>query len=294
MKPIIGTFTNPHGHWVGNGFPVRSLFSYQNLGKELSPFLLLDRAGPYRFEPADVPRGVGVHPHRGFETVTLVYQGEVSHADSTGQGGTIGPGDVQWMTAGSGILHEEFHSTSFTRQGGTLDMVQLWVNLPAAHKMTAPRYQAITANRIPTVALPGGGSLRVIAGCYAGAGTPEAGGAVPGPAQTFSPLQVWDVQLPAGSGWQLPAYEGWNVAVVVLEGSLQVNHTQAATEGELVVLDTAGSHAWLTASTDAKALVLQGQPLNEPIVGHGPFVMNTRAEISQAIADFNQGRFGQM
>ena len=289
MKTILGTYTNPHGHWVGDGFPVRSLFSYQNLGKELSPFLLLDRAGPYAFEPSDHRRGVGTHPHRGFETVTLVYQGEVSHADSTGQGGTIGPGDVQWMTAGSGILHEEFHSEAFTHQGGTLDMVQLWVNLPATHKMTPPRYQAITAAAIPTVDLPGGGSLRVVAGQYAGPTHTTTG-----PAQTFSPLQVWDMQLPAGTECELPAAEGWNVAVVVLRGSVQVNHTQPAAEGQLVVLDTAGNNAWLQATTDAMVLVLQGQPLNEPIVGHGPFVMNTRAEIQQAITDFNQGRFGQM
>ena len=300
MKTIIGTYTNPHGHWVGNGFPVRSLFAYQNLGQELSPFLLLDRAGPYAFEPSENRRGVGTHPHRGFETVTLVYQGEVSHADSTGQGGTIGPGDVQWMTASAGILHEEFHSDAFTRQGGTLDMVQLWVNLPAVHKMTPPRYQAITAQAIPTVALPGGGALRVIAGEYAGADSRETtdtagpAGAVTGPAQTVSPLQVWDMQLPAKAECELPAAEGWNMAVVVLHGSVQVNHTQPATEGELVVLSTSGQNAWLQATTDAMVLVLQGQPLNEPIVGHGPFVMNTRAEISQAIADFNQGQFGNM
>ncbi|MEW9901072.1 pirin family protein, partial [Chitinivorax sp. PXF-14] len=164
MKKVIGIYSAPRGHWVGDGFPVRSMFSYQDHGKRMSPFLLLDYAGPASFTPTPHQRGVGQHPHRGFETVTIVYDGEVSHRDSTGSGGTIGPGDVQWMTAGSGILHEEFHSDAFARSGGVLNMVQLWVNLPAQDKMTAPGYQAITAANIPSVALPdNAGSLRVIA-----------------------------------------------------------------------------------------------------------------------------------
>src|ERR1700687_1114099 len=187
MKKVLGVYSAPRPHWVGDGFPARSLFTYDSLGKHLSPFLLLDYAGPAEFAPADKPRGVGVHPHRGFETVTIVYRGEVEHRDSTGKGGIIGPGDVQWMTAAGGILHEEFHSQEFTRKGGTLEMVQLWVNLPARDKMTAPRYQNILDADIPSVALPdGAGKVRVIAGEYDGHR---------GPARTFTPMKVWDVRL---------------------------------------------------------------------------------------------------
>ena len=168
MKRVLGVYSPPRPHWVGDGFPVRSIFSYHSHSKQLSPFLLLDYAGPAEFPPANQPRGVGQHPHRGFETVTIVYQGEVAHRDSTGQGGVIGPGDVQWMTAGAGILHEEFHSEVFTRSGGELEMAQLWVNLPARDKRTPPGYQAIFAQDIPAVPLPdGAGTVRVIAGEYA-------------------------------------------------------------------------------------------------------------------------------
>src|SRR5690606_19280565 len=187
MKKALGVYSARQGHWVGDGFPVRSLFSYNTHGKRLSPFLLLDYAGPAEFVPAEKPRGVGTHPHRGFETVTIVYKGEVSHRDSTGQGGTIGPGDVQWMTAGAGILHEEFHSDAFAAQGGALEMVQLWVNLPAKDKMTAPGYQAVLDSDIPVVALPNqAGSLRVIAGEY---------GQEKGPARTYTPMHVWDMRI---------------------------------------------------------------------------------------------------
>lgn len=215
MKKVLGVHTQPRQHWVGDGFPVRSLFSYQSHAQQLSPFLLLDHAGPASFTPTDKPRGVGQHPHRGFETVTLVYKGEVSHQDSTGQGGTIGPGDVQWMTAGSGILHEEFHSEAFSRSGGDLEMVQLWVNLPAKDKMTQPGYQAIQSKDIPTVALPNGaGHLRLIAG---------QNGGISGPAHTFSPMQVCDVQLNAGAVATLDVAEGWSAALVVLSGEVRVN-----------------------------------------------------------------------
>ena len=286
MKQVLGLYSNPHGHWVGDGFPVRSLFDYQGLGRQLSPFLLLDYAGPADFAPAPRPRGVGPHPHRGFETVTIVYEGEVAHRDSTGQGGVIGPGDVQWMTAGAGILHEEFHSEAFTRQGGRLHMVQLWVNLPARDKMTPPRYQAILDAEIPRVPLAGGaGEARVMAGAFGGA---------TGPATTFSPLQVVDLSIQAGQTVHLPAHAGWNTALVVLAGQVRVNGGHAAGEAQLVVLSQEGDALTLTADTDAKALLLCGQPLNEPIVGHGPFVMNTTQEIRQAITDFNSCKFGRM
>jgi quercetin 2,3-dioxygenase len=286
MKTVEGIHSNPHGHWVGDGFPVRSLFDYQGLGKQLSPFLLLDYAGPADFAPATRPRGVGQHPHRGFETVSIVYEGEVAHRDSTGQGGVIGPGDVQWMTAGAGILHEEFHSEAFTRQGGRLHMVQLWVNLPARDKMTPPGYQAILDAQIPRVALDGGaGQARVIAGTF---------GATTGAASTFTPMQVIDLSVKAGQTVRLPVPEGWNTALVVLAGQARINGEHPAGEAQLVVLSQAGDALVLGAETDVKALLLSGQPLNEPIVGHGPFVMNTPQEIRQAIVDFNSGRFGRM
>ena len=286
MKKVLGVYDAPRSHWVGDGFPVRSMFSYQRHGKVLSPFLLLDHAGPMTFTPTQQPRGVGQHPHRGFETVTIVYQGEVAHRDSTGQGGVIGPGDVQWMTAGSGILHEEFHSPAFTAAGGELEMVQLWVNLPARDKMTPPGYQAIADRDIPQVTLPeNAGSLRVIAGEYAGRR---------GPAHTFSPLQVWDVRLTAGgvSTWTLP--DGWSVALVLLRGTVQVNGENVLRESQMLVLDGVGQDFSIEANSDAVLLLLSGEPIDEPIAGYGPFVMNSEAEIQQAIADFNSGHFGQM
>lgn len=286
MKKVTGIYSNPGGHWVGDGFPVRSLFDYQGLGRELSPFLMLDYAGPADFTPATRPRGVGQHPHRGFETVTIVYEGEVAHRDSTGQGGVIGPGDVQWMTAGAGILHEEFHSEAFTRQGGRLHMVQLWVNLPARDKLAPPHYQAILDAEIARVPLDGGaGEIRVIAGAF---------GQTTGAARTFSPMQVLDLSLKAGHSVHLPLHAGWNTALVLLDGEVSIGGARATGPAQLVVLSQDGDALALTADTDVKALLLSGQPLNEPIVGHGPFVMNTMQEIRQAITDFNDGRFGQM
>jgi len=286
MKKILGTYRAPRGHWVGDGFPVRSLFSYDSHGKHLSPFLLLDYAGPAAFKPTDQPRGVGQHPHRGFETVTIVYEGEVEHRDSTGAGGKIGPGDVQWMTAASGILHEEFHSREFTRTGGTLEMVQLWVNLPTSDKMSAPGYQTLLDHDIPSVALPNeAGRVRVIAGDYAGHR---------GPAHTFTPINVWDIRLNQGHDARFNVPEGHTLAIVVLRGTVQVNGTQIVRDAEMVMLDRAGSDVLLEANSDTTVLLLGGEPIDEPIVGHGPFVMNSAAEISQAIVDFNNGRFGQM
>jgi hypothetical protein len=287
MKRILAVRSAPRPHWVGDGFPVRSLFSYDGADiQQLSPFLLLDYAGPAEFAPSERPRGVGQHPHRGFETVTIVYQGEVAHRDSTGQGGMIGPGDVQWMTAGAGILHEEFHSPSFTQRGGTLEMVQLWVNLPARDKMTPPGYQAILDRDIPAVALPdGAGTARIIAGEYGGRG---------GPARTFTPMNVWDLRLNAGSKVELDVPEGWTLALVVLRGGIKVNGSESARESQLVLFDQAGSGASLEATGEAGVLLLSGQPLGEPIVGHGPFVMNSRDEIVRAIEDFNSGQFGRM
>lgn len=286
MKTILGRYGNPNRHWVGDGFPVRSLFSYHTLGRDVSPFLLLDFAGPHHFEPSARPRGVGAHPHRGFETVTIVHEGEVSHRDSTGQGGTIGPDDAQWMTAASGILHEEFHSPGFTRTGGPFRMVQLWVNLPAAHKMAAPGYQAITSADIPLVRLPHeAGTARVIAGEFGG---------TKGPARTFTPINVWELRLAAGASLALDLPEGHTSMLVVLSGHVTVGGSQAAGEAEMVLLSREGEGTTIEADGDATVLVLTGEPIDEPVVGYGPFVMNSEAEIGQAIADFNSGRFGRM
>ncbi|MEB8290679.1 pirin family protein [Klebsiella michiganensis] len=286
MKQITGIYTAPSQHWVGDGFPVRSMFSYQTHGEQLSPFLLLDYAGPHHFPAGTGKRGVGEHPHRGFETVTVVYSGEVEHRDSTGRGGVIGPGDVQWMTAGAGILHEEFHSPEFTRTGGELKMIQLWVNLPAKDKMTQPGYQSITADVIPDVELPNNaGHMRVIAGRYED---------IVGPAHTFSPLNVWDLQLNQSQEITLRQPAGWSTALVVLEGEVVVNGEGSAREGQLVVLSQKGEALHLSASSNAKVLLMAGEPLQEPIVGYGPFVMNTKAQIAEAVRDFNSGRFGQI
>jgi quercetin 2,3-dioxygenase len=285
MKKILGLYSAPRPHWVGNGFPVRSLFSHASHGTHLSPFLLLDYAGPTQFAPAERPRGVGEHPHRGFETVTIVYQGEVEHRDSSGGGGKIGPGDVQWMTAAAGILHDEFHSHDFTRKGGTLEMVQLWVNLPAHDKSAPPGYQSISSSDITSVPLPGGaGSLGVIAGEYAGKR---------GPARTFTPIDVWDLRLNAGKSVELRVVEGRTLALVVLRGTVLVNDTEIAREAQLVILEREGVDFTLEANSDATVLVLSGEPIDEPVVAYGPFVMNTEAEIQQAIDDFNQGKLAR-
>jgi quercetin 2,3-dioxygenase len=281
-KKILGRFGNVSGHWVGDGFPVRSLFSYDTLGEHISPFLLLDYAGPHRFTPTTERRGVGQHPHRGFETVSIVYDGEVEHRDSAGNGGVIGPGDVQWMTAAGGIIHEEFHSPAYGRTGGPFRMVQLWVNLPAKDKMAAPGYQGIVAADIPTVALPGdAGKVRVIAGDYLSA---------KGPARTFTAMNVWDVRLNPRADVTLDLPEGHTAVVVVLDGKVTVEG-ELLCDAELVLLDRAGVEVALQSQGDATLLVLTGEPINEPIVGHGPFVMNSQAEIRQAFDDFRTGRF---
>lgn len=286
MKKILGVYSAPQPHWVGNGFPVRSLFSYESHGKQLSPFLLLDYAGPARFPPTTKPRGVSEHPHRGFETVTIVYQGEVAHRDSTGEGGVIGPGDVQWMTAGAGILHEEFHSPAFTYQGGHLEMIQLWVNLPAANKMAPPSYQAITGEQIPVVPLAAAnGEIRVIAGEFQGHA---------GPARTFSPMLVWDVTLQDHANVLLDVPDGWNTAVIARSGSSLINEHARAAVGQMVVLSSQGNQVQIQTEAESQLLLIAGAPLNEPIEGYGPFVMNTKEEIRQAIRDFQQGDFGKM
>ena len=285
MKKVIGIQGNNQGHWVGDGFPVRTLFFYQDLGKQMSPFLMLDYAGPAEFPPTTERKGVGSHPHRGFETVTIVYKGEVAHKDSTGQGGVIGPGDVQWMTAGSGILHEEFHAEGFAKNGGTLDMVQLWVNLPANLKMTKPAYQAILDQQIPNIELKhGAGFARIIAGDFDGHR---------GPAHTFTPMNVIDLKLRKGKAI-IATHEGWNTSLVVLKGAVEAGDGVVAKDAQMLMFSSQGQDIQLNILEDSIALLLSGEPIDEPIVGYGPFVMNTKEEITQAMQDFNSGSFGKI
>jgi redox-sensitive bicupin YhaK (pirin superfamily) len=278
MKNVLRVHRQPEGHWVGDGFPVHTVLDYQR-HPELSPFLLLDHAGPADFPPAEKPRGVGWHPHRGFETVTLVLDGEVDHEDTAGNGGRIGKGEVQWMTAGSGLLHKEMHSPEFTRRGGRFHALQLWVNLPAKSKMSAPRYQTLVNASIPEV-----DGVRVIAGEYRGA---------KGPAQTFTTVNLLDVRLRAGQKLTLDLRDGFSAGLYVVSGEVKIND-QAAHGTELVVLDRKGSDVELEAASDAIVFVMNGAPIDEPVAGYGPFVMNTPKEIQQAFADYHAGRLGKI
>ncbi len=284
-KRVLTIEKAPPRHWVGDGFPVRSMFSYDS-APALSPFLLLDYAAPVEFPPALVPRGVGEHPHRGFETVTVVYQGEVAHRDSTGNKGRIGPGDIQWMTAASGIVHEEMHGREFTEKGGTMEMVQLWVNLPARLKMSPAGYQDIVSRRTPVVPLAGdAGTVRVIAGEFETAR---------GPARTFTPIDLWDVRLQAKKTARFRVPEGHATALLFLRGGGLVNGADAVDEGELAALDRHGEEISIEAGADSTVLVLSGAPIDEPVAGYGPFVMNTEAEIRQAVQDYRSGRMGSL
>jgi redox-sensitive bicupin YhaK (pirin superfamily) len=263
---------------------VRSLFSYQAFSSITSPFLLLDHAGPIDFPPSAEPRGVDEHPHRGFETVTVVYQGEVEHRDSAGNSGTIGPGDVQWMTAGSGIVHEEKHSAEFTLRGGTMEMAQLWINLPKKFKGAPPRYQTLLAPSIPSVELEGG-RLRVISGSFRGSA---------GPAQTFTTLDVWDLRLHAGGRAELEIPGERTTVLALLRGSLGVNRSHALEASCAALFDRQPGRITLEASDEATFLVLSGEPIDEPLVGYGPFVMNTREEIRESIEEYQTGRMGRI
>ena len=285
MRKVIGVYRNQNMHWVGDGFPVKNLFSYDRLGQAVSPFLLLDYAAPNQFQPTTAQHGVGSHPHRGFETVTIAYKGEVEHKDSSGGGGIIKTGDVQWMTAGAGVVHEEFHSKEFAKKGGLFEMVQLWVNLPAKDKMTPARYQAIDNSDIPVVNFADdAGQIRVIAGTFHD---------VKGPASTFSPINVWDGQLKAEKSEHIHVPMSHTVLVVILEGEMLINGTQKVQDSSIVLFEQNDDPAiLLEAIQDTKFLVLTGEPLNEPIQGYGPFVMNTKEEIVEAFNDFNNGKFG--
>ena len=278
MKNVLSIHRQSEGHWVGDGFPVHTVLDYQR-HPELSPFLLLDHAGPADFPAAEKPRGVSWHPHRGFETVTVVLDGEVDHEDTAGNGGRIGTGDVQWMTAGSGLLHKEMHSDAFTRRGGRFHALQLWVNLPAKSKMSPPRYQTLLATEIPVV-----DGVRVIAGEFRG---------VQGPARTFTPVNLLDARLRAGQQLRLSLRDGYSAGLYVVDGKITVNG-EAANAGELVVLERKGDEVLIDAVSDATVFVMNGAPIDEPVAGYGPFVMNTQREIQQAFADYHAGRLGKI
>jgi redox-sensitive bicupin YhaK (pirin superfamily) len=285
MKKLAFIKRSNGSHWVGDGFPVQNIFSYNDIAEKISPFLMMDHAGPTVFPPTQEKLGVGQHPHRGFETVTIVYQGGVSHRDSSGGGGTIGPGDVQWMTAASGLIHEEFHSEEYARQGGPFEMIQLWVNLPAKDKMSAPGYQGITSDKITNVLLANdAGTARIIAGAFEN---------VKGAARTFTPMNVWNLRLNAGKTLSLDLPTGHTTALYVLSGALKIDG-QLIMKNEMAVMEREGTALTVEITEDSLVLLLSGEPLNETIAGHGPFVMNTRAEITQAIQDYNNGKFGQI
>jgi quercetin 2,3-dioxygenase len=286
LKKVLGVFENGSRHWVGDGFHVRNLFPSNGIADEINPFLMLDYAGPTVVRPGERPRGVDEHPHRGFETVTIAYQGAIEHRDSGGHSGTIYPGDVQWMTAASGVVHEEKHEHEFARQGGVFEMVQLWVNLPKAYKMSEPRYQALVSDQIPVVQLGSAGHARVIAGELDG---------VKGPAKTFTPVNVFDVRLKAGGQTELSLPAGHNAAIVLLKGNVVLNSSESlAGEAEIALLSNAGERVAVEAKEDTTLLVLSGEPIHEPVVNYGPFVMNTSEELMQAVEDYRAGKMGHL
>lgn len=283
-KKVVSSHQAHPPHWVGDGLPVRNLFSYNDLGKsQLSPFLMLDYGSPSHFPPTEKRLGVGMHPHRGFETVTLVLQGGLHHEDTAGNFGDIGPGDVQWMTAGKGVMHEEMHSDAFRRTGGNLQMVQLWVNLPAAKKMTEPRYQTLLAASIPVVeGADGASKTRVVAGKLNN---------VSGPAATFTNINLFDIEFTGKGRLTIDVPEGFTTALFVMEGAVTVNGTDTTDGVSVMILERKGTKIEMTADSPARLLVLNGEPIDEPVVGYGPFVMNTSEEIKQAMKDFSSGRF---
>lgn len=285
-KEVLGVYQPGSIHMVGDGFPVRNLFPSNDLDRMVDPFLMLDYAGPKDFSPTDHPRGVGEHPHRGFETVTIVYEGAVAHRDSAGNAGVIGPGDVQWMTAASGVVHEEFHEKEFAKKGGTFHAIQLWVNLPRSSKMSAPRYQTILNETIPAIALEGAaGRLRVIAGSFRG---------LQGPARTVTPIDLFDLQLHRGNQVTLSVPDGHTSSTFVLQGSVSVNGSRVAGEAELIVCKREGSTVTISAEEASRLLILSGRPIEEPIARYGPFVMNTKAELIEAVQDYQSGKMGHL
>lgn len=283
-KRIIRIYGTGSSHWVGDGFPVRNMIPSSGLDSEIDPFLMLDYAGPAHFEPTDDRRGVGEHPHRGFETVTIAYQGSVEHRDSGGNSGVINPGDVQWMTAGSGVVHEELHEREFARQGGIFEMIQLWVNLPRQDKMTQPRYQTLLNSNIPRVDLGADNYARIISGELDG---------VRGIAQTFTPVNLFDLVLTSGHV-NLRVPPSFSTAVFLLSGSIKVDDEPMVGNAKIGLLDSDGEIISIEAKKESKVLILNGKPLKEPVANYGPFVMNTKEELVQAVNDYREGRMGHL
>lgn len=286
-RTIDRIFKGAPQHWVGNGFHVSNYFpSGTDFEKRMSPFFLLDYQAPEQYSPTTKRRGVGTHPHRGFETVTIAYQGAIAHHDSAGNGGIIRPGEVQWMTAGGGILHNEYHEESFAREGGILHMMQIWVNLPKRDKMTAPKYQDLTTRAIPEVVLPGEkGLVRIISGSYED---------TKGTALTFTPVHMLDLRLQTGAEVRLPTPNDYNTALLVLQGKIKTNNSPSISESQCILFKNDGDTVRIHSLTDSIVLFLSGAPIEEPLVHYGPFVMNSVDEINQAIDDFNDGKFGHL
>lgn len=286
MKKILEVYKSPAQHWVGDGFPVRSILSSQRLGPAISPFLLLDYGGPMEFPPTNEALGVEEHPHRGFETVTIVYQGELEHRDSAGNHGQLGPGDVQWMTAASGIVHEEKHGRAFAQRGGMFEMVQLWVNLPAKFKTASPGYQTLLSRDITVTHLAkGSGEMRIIAGNFQD---------TKGPARTFTPINLWDIRLRAEHVTELQVPNGYTTILVNLRGKILLNETEQIDAAEMALFDRNGEKIKIAAHEDTTLLLLSGEPIHEPVASYGPFVMNTEEEIRQALMDYHSGRMGRI
>lgn len=287
LKLIESIILPPPIHWVGDGFRVHNFFpGPEGLQKRISPFFLVDYNSKHEFAPSQKQRGVGVHPHRGIETVTIAYHGRVAHHDSTGNSGVIAEGDVQWMTAGAGILHKEYHEKNFSKSGGLFQMVQLWVNLPAKHKMTPPKYQAILKNEMGNYEIPnGGGNISVIAGNYLN---------VKGPASTFSPINLYNVYLKTGFSVDFNFPENYNTCFLIIDGEADINNTDVAKENSFVLFKNSGTDIKLSALKDCTVLVMNGEAINEPLAHYGPFLMNTKEELQQAFEDYQNGLFGYL
>ncbi len=284
-KKIKYTFTADQKHWVGDGFHVYGLLRPSDeLNQFISPFVMLDYASPKEFSITDQRRGVGEHPHRGIETVTFAYQGEVEHRDSSGGGGIIKPGDVQWMTAGKGIVHDEFHSEDFSKKGGVFEMVQLWINLPKKHKMTEPKYQEIDRKSIPTISLGDKIKLRVIAGSFE---------ETKGPSSTYTKVNLYDITSKGNKRISLNFEDGTNTVILVMSGELKVENKYFKNK-DILIFERQGTQLDFKVSDNFKGLILNGEPINEPIVAHGPFVMNTKEEIYQAFSDYQNGKMGRL
>ncbi|HUS00419.1 MAG TPA: pirin family protein [Chitinophagaceae bacterium] len=285
-KLIQQVLPPPAPHMVGDGFRVHNFFpSGYNLGKDrMSPFFMMDYNSKVDFSPREKPRGVGVHPHRGFETVTIAYHGKVAHHDSTGNSGVISEGDVQWMTAASGILHKEYHEEEFSKKGGPFQMIQLWVNLPAKDKMSKPKYQAITNDRLGKYELDNGGFVEIIAGEFKG---------VKGAASTFTAIEMYNVKIKKGTSVSFDLPEHFNSGILVVEGSVKVNNEKAPADN-FILFKNEGETISIEADDDSVLFVISGEPINEPVAAYGPFVMNTHKELEEAFDDFSKGKFGSL